>query len=507
MIGKQKHVRLPAVSFLLISLTLAALFTSTPQGPALAQSAGNPIHIRIAAEESPYANVLLDMSPVKFPVKPYVEDGTTMVPLRALGEAVGAKIGWDEANRAATYSKGGLTLIITIGKPTITASDGRPVSMPEPATLLDGNTMVPVRLFTEILGYQVSWDEHTRTVHILSPEEHMRLWGFYALGSISYSSWQDVFGAKYPLSADDCPAQKMDGVFLGWFSIGKHGKITSEHNSTGFQKPDGWPSVILEARWHGMKVFSMYFADEQSDISSLLEDPTVRRNLARDIAATSAEYDGVLIDFEGLGLDEATADRDRQNFSEFLTALRSLLKDKPLSVALPPLDSPFAGYDHEYIGNVADFIVLMAYNYQERNNPSPVAPFEQVDKAIRQEIEIMGPEKVILGVPAYGALYTVAEDGQASIRALPPSKDGLTGLPEYPNAPGLDADPQARNAFPVFVPEYLCKYVEWEGQDASYKAYLEDALSLKTRVLMAKRYGLKGVAVWRLGLLPENWWP
>ena len=86
------RVPLPKI-VLLISCFVTACFAG-PALPVQAQRASETL-VRIAAAEPPYVNVLLDLAPVRFPVTPYVEDGTTMVPLRALGEAVGAKIGWD----------------------------------------------------------------------------------------------------------------------------------------------------------------------------------------------------------------------------------------------------------------------------------------------------------------------------------------------------------------------------------------------------------------------------
>ncbi len=503
------RVPLPKI-VLLISCFVTACFAG-PALPVQAQRASETL-VRIAAAEPPYVNVLLDLAPVRFPVTPYVEDGTTMVPLRALGEAVGAKIGWDGTRQAATYSKDGITLVIQIGQTTISTSDGQPVPMPKPAVLLDGHTMVPLRLFIEILGYHVRWDEATRTVYISSPEGSTStgtlpgLWGFYALGSVTYSSWVDVFGARYPYSEKDCAATKMEGLFLGWYAVDKHGKVTSGYNPTGFHKPDGWPSVILEARLHGLKLMSMYFADSTSDIGSILDDPVLRRRLALDIASSSADYDGVLIDFEGLGLDEVTAERDKTNFNEFLALLRDFLGKKTLAVALPPLSSPYKGYDHAYIGDIADFIVLMAYNFQDPGSPSPVAPFSRVDDAIRQECELVSPDKIILGIPAYGVLYKIPYEGEASAIALPPARDKLATFPEYPGISTLSAGRLGDGPVPVFVPQFLCNYAEWEGIDGSYKAYLEDSLSLKVRIRMAQRYGISGVAIWRLGLLPENWW-
>lgn len=489
-----------SILLILVTFTVSLAIVLGPGPARIAAAMYRSIVFGIAPAEPPYANVLLDMAPVKSPVKPYVEDGTTMVPLRALGEALGAEIGWDQRERAATYSKGNLSLIVKIGEPDIAASDGKEVPMPLPASLLEGNTMVPLRLFSEILGFQVSWDQNTRTVHVQSPKQPIELWGFYALGSATYSSWEDTFASKYPYSADDSPAQSMGGVFLGWFSVDKDGCVSSEPNPTGFQKPGGWQAVLLQAKLNRLQVFSMYFADQQSsNISGILEDSISREALAENIALTAWEYDGVLIDFEGLGLDPANADFDKENFNAFLSTLKSHLAGKPLSVALPPLNSSFSGYDHEYIGKTADFIVLMAYSYEDPAVPSPTAPFAKVEEAVKLEVQAVEPEKVILGIPAYGTLYKTTADG-TSIQARPASRDSSNVLPQRV-VPDSEQIPN-----PVFAPEYLSTYAEWSTQEGSYNAFLEDAQSLQARILMAKRYGIKGAAVWRLGLLPEDWW-
>ena len=482
-------------SFLLILLTFT-VFLATTLGPVPIQTAAamyQSVAFDITPAEPPYANVLLDMAPVKSPVRPYVEEGTTMVPLRALGEALGAEIGWDQNERAATYSKGNISLIVKIGEADIATSDGQAVPMPLPATLLEGNTMVPLRLFSEILDFQVSWDQNTRTVHVQSPKQPIELWGFYALGSATYSSWEDTFASKYPYSADDSPAQSMGGVFVGWFSVDKDGSVSSKPNPTGFQKPGGWQAVLLQAKLNGLQVFSMYFADQQSsNISGILEDAVSREALAKNIALTAWEYDGVLIDFEGLGLDPANADSDKENFNGFLSTLKGHLAGKPLSVALPPLNSSFSGYDHEYIGKTADFLVLMAYSYEDPAVPSPTAPFAKVEEAIKLEIQAVEPKKVILGIPACGTLYkTTAEDVHSR--------------------PGRLQDSS------VFCLSMFCQIL---SRSPDLFALSTSAMQMSTRRVVqslprrcnrfstdsdGQRYGVQG-AIWRLGLLPEDWW-
>ncbi len=233
-------------SFLLILLTFT-VFLATTLGPVPIQTAAamyQSVAFDITPAEPPYANVLLDMAPVKSPVRPYVEEGTTMVPLRALGEALGAEIGWDQNERAATYSKGNISLIVKIGEADIATSDGQAVPMPLPATLLEGNTMVPLRLFSEILDFQVSWDQ-TPVQFMSSHQSNLSNSGVFMPLGVPLIPAGDTFASKYPYSADDSPAQSMGGVFVGWFSVDKDGSVSSKPNPTGFQKPGGWQAVLL----------------------------------------------------------------------------------------------------------------------------------------------------------------------------------------------------------------------------------------------------------------------
>ena len=96
-------------------------------------------------------------------------------------------------------------------------------------------------------------------------------------------------------------------------------------------------------------------------------------------------------------------------------------------------------------------VVLMAYNFQDPNWPSPVAPFKQVDNAIRQECQLVNPDKIILGIPAYGVLYRVSDEGRASMVALPPPKTALR-FPDYPDVSATDTAFHEGDICPVFVP-------------------------------------------------------
>lgn len=98
---------------------------------------------------------------------PFVEDGRTLVPIRALSETLGAKVQWDGANKCAQISKGRDTISITADD-TTAYINGKSAQLDVPARIINGRTMVPLRFAAETFGLTVNWDENTRTVELSS---------------------------------------------------------------------------------------------------------------------------------------------------------------------------------------------------------------------------------------------------------------------------------------------------------------------------------------------------
>jgi putative sterol carrier protein len=114
-------------------------------------------------------SVVLDGTPMNFEVPPVVEDGRTLVPMRAIFEAQGATVEWEEATQTVTAQKGDVTVKLTIGGKAFVNDEE--VALEVAAKLVDGRTLVPLRFVSESLGAKVDWTEETETVTITSPAE------------------------------------------------------------------------------------------------------------------------------------------------------------------------------------------------------------------------------------------------------------------------------------------------------------------------------------------------
>ena len=102
-----------------------------------------------------------------------IVEGRTLVPLRAIFEALGASVEWDQSTKTVTSALDEVTVKLTIGEKVLYVND-ESKELDVPAMIMNGRTMVPARAVAESFGVDVSWDKETRTV-ILKMEEDSTL--------------------------------------------------------------------------------------------------------------------------------------------------------------------------------------------------------------------------------------------------------------------------------------------------------------------------------------------
>lgn len=116
------------------------------------------------AEENPIS-VILNGTVLSFDQPPVIIDGRTLVPLRAIFEAMGATVDWVQATQSITSIKSETTIRLSIGSNVLYKND-MPIYLDVPAQIINDRTMVPVRAIAEAFGADVTWDGDARTVYI-----------------------------------------------------------------------------------------------------------------------------------------------------------------------------------------------------------------------------------------------------------------------------------------------------------------------------------------------------
>lgn len=145
--------------------------------------------------------VMLDGEALQFDVPPVIENGRTLVPLRAIFEALGAEISWNDATQTVLAQKSGTQVVLTIGNPQA-YKNNTSVLLDVPPKIIQGRTMVPLRFVSEAMGADVKWDGVTGTILITSQADVVyeihntagELVGWYSGGMVNgYPQGQGTF--------------------------------------------------------------------------------------------------------------------------------------------------------------------------------------------------------------------------------------------------------------------------------------------------------------------------
>ncbi len=91
-------------------------------------------------------------------IKPIVQNGRTLVPVRFISEKFGASVGWDDITQTVTVKTKTLNISLQIGS-TQMLVNGEAVTLDVPAQTIGGRTLIPLRALVEALGKQVFWDD------------------------------------------------------------------------------------------------------------------------------------------------------------------------------------------------------------------------------------------------------------------------------------------------------------------------------------------------------------
>ena len=132
----------------------------------------NPALKRIISEKykSSGINVLLDGKKMSFTHQPVITENTTLVPMRAIFEALGAVVDWEPSTNTVTAVRGSDVIRLKPGD-NFFEFNNKKIELPVRVRAENGTTMVPLRAVSEALYCTVEWHGETDTVVITSREK------------------------------------------------------------------------------------------------------------------------------------------------------------------------------------------------------------------------------------------------------------------------------------------------------------------------------------------------
>ena len=298
-------------------------------------------------------------------------------------------------------------------------------------------------------------------------------------------------------NAPDRTDTKMDGVNVvspSFFSIDKNGKLVENVGERG--------QAYLEwARNNNCKIWPMVQNAGDSTMmdttSKIMNSYEKRKALIESIVNVCIKYklDGINIDFENMRKD------DKDLYSRFIIELEPRMKELGLVLSVDVTapdgsDTWSLCFDRHVIGDVADYIIFMAYDeYGESSTKSgTTAGYDWVELGIKKflETEEVEPEKLILAVPLYTRLWTEDSAGKVIKKSVVSMKDIDSTIPS-----------DVERKWDDKLKQY---YVEYNDGNNLKKMWIEDVKSLKEKVSLITNYKLGGVASWEKGMETDEVW-
>ncbi|MDD4494708.1 MAG: glycoside hydrolase family 18 protein [Eubacteriales bacterium] len=234
-------------------------------------------------------------------------------------------------------------------------------------------------------------------------------------------------------------------------------------------------------------------------VHNILASTAVQDLLINNILTTMRNkgYYGLNIDFERIPPE------DRELYNAFLRRVVAALKPQgfPVSTALAPKPEDYqtgswhGAHDYKAHGEIVDFVILMTYEWGWSGGPPyAVAPINLVEDVLRYALSVIPANKIFMGMPLYGYDWPL------------------------PYMPGGD---WARRVSPVRAVDLAARYGAtilydrnvqaphfnyWDENGVEHTVWFEDARSVRAKLLLAGRLGLRGVSYWVLGVdFPQNW--
>ena len=249
---------------------------------------------------------------------------------------------------------------------------------------------------------------------------------------------------------------------------------------------------VSQAHEKGLKVWGL-IDNFTADVSTTdtLSQLSSRQNIIAQLiqAAANVGLDGINVDFESLSEDAGP------HFLEFLRELSIECHKNNLVVSVDnPVPEDFTShYDRREQGLVVDYVIIMGYDeHYVGSDAGSVASLPWVEQGVQDTLAEVPAERTILAIPFYTRLWKTT-GGALTSEAI-----GMDEAAQDVADSGTEA---------VWDGSVGQNYATYETSDgATYQIWLEDAASIAEKVKLIPKYGLAGVAEWKLGFENSSIW-
>ena len=269
-----------------------------------------------------------------------------------------------------------------------------------------------------------------------------------------------------------------------WFTlVGNEGEFSSFADQ----------SYVDKAHEMGLEVWALVGNTESVDVDlyEVLANTENRRRLIRGLVDVAQAYglDGLNIDIENLSLDAG------EPFVQFIRELSIACRKYGIVLSVDnyvPMNHT-DHYNRAEQGVVADYVIIMGYDehYKGSDQAGSVASIDFVENGIANTVAEVPAEKVINAIPFYTRIWET-KGTDVSSQAV-----GMEMAAEYI---------AAHDIVTRWDEETCQNYGEYQSGESFCQVWLEDAESIKVKLNIMEKYGISGVASWRLGFETADIW-
>jgi len=227
------------------------------------------------------------------------------------------------------------------------------------------------------------------------------------------------------------------------------------------------------------------------DMAEMLAQPAARARLTKELTdfATQQHQPGIVVDFEQVPKSSM------EDFQHFIHDLGESLRSANLKlmIALPAADW---SYDYKYLSAQTDVMILMNYDFHyPTSDPGPIAAQDWFVTNIQNITKLVPPEKIVMGIANYGY------DWQAKSKTAPhPIAQPVTFQQAIVTAEESETDVE-------FDSDSLNPHYSYEDEKNNvHQVWMLDALTAYNEMRVAERAGVRGTALWRLGMEDPSLW-
>lgn len=299
-------------------------------------------------------------------------------------------------------------------------------------------------------------------------------------------AWHAVAGAagNDTLSAVMAQTKSINVISPTWFALSDNaGNFTS--NAT--------TEYVTQAHNMGLEVWGLVdnFTNEGIDTYEVLAGTSTRAYLINGLIDTALAYDldGINVDFENIGLDAG------EPFIEFIRELSIPCRQHGLVLSVDnyvPMGYT-SHYNRKEQGVVADYVIIMGYDehYSGSETAGSVASINFVEQGIADTVAEVPANKVINAIPFYTRIW------ETNGTTVTSQAVGMELAQQYISDHGID----------ISWDETTCQnYGEYQSGSSYYQVWLEDADSIRVKLNIMNKYGIAGVAEWKLGFETASIW-